>query len=232
MTVCWNTKRWGSFAWCKIYVYFCKIVISYAESASMKWWPMFIHVHPEGILTFSVTYEIKIIWHVTETVRSFVTEIERLWGQWNVGYVSSMYHALNLFPGWSNIMIALFSKVFIIVIKSSIWQYLNVHFVLHIVSCSRIIKSNMSFTKIIHFSWINVCFRGVLASEHEQQLHSHKALCTFILWSIFSFWEKHLRTSPGITANLLCLNPSFSTIGKEKIYSTYQYIPSFLQSET
>ena len=70
--------------------------------------------------------------------------------------------------------------------KTSICQYLNVTLVPHSITCLRILKNKKCFTKVVPPSRFNVCFRGVLASVHEQQLHSLEALVKFFMWSIFT----------------------------------------------
>ena len=65
--------------------------------------------------------------------------------------------------------------------KTSICQSLNVPFIPHSISCFRILKNEKSFTKIAQPSRFNVCFRGVFASVHGQQLHSLEASVKLLL---------------------------------------------------
>ena len=65
--------------------------------------------------------------------------------------------------------------------KASIYQHLYVPLVPYPISCIRVIKSQKIFTKTIPPSWFNVCFWGVLTSEHRQQLQSLESFMYLLL---------------------------------------------------
>ena len=110
-----------------------------------------------------------------------------------------MSNALNVFPGQSNIMTALFLEVstcdvfdlmlwwhsstplHVWVLKASICQHLNVPLISHPISCFRILKNKRFSQKIVEPSRFNVWCRGALASVHGQQLHILEASVKLLL---------------------------------------------------
>ena len=174
---------------------------------------------PMKLRTFVTLPRLKFHWEVLTA-----TEIGKLWQNSNNSSALCMSNALDLFPGWSNIMTTLFLEIFLWCFsfdalfythqpfcmiewwKTNICQYLNFPLVPHSISCFRILKNQKTFTNILQHYRFNVCFRDVLASVHGQQLHSLEASVKLFLWFIFTFWVKSFWTKFEITTHWLCPN--------------------------
>ena len=138
-----------------------------------------------------------------------VIGICKTWVNWNTGSASSMPNVLDLFKVDPTLWLLCFERKLLLMFLSwcsvlllckiecwqtSMCQDLHIHLIHCTTSYFMVLKNQKCFTNIVHPPEFKISWRGVLAPEHEQLLHSLETFVKLLLVIILYTWAKPFRT--------------------------------------